>query len=739
MDDYILHRSQPRDDEMEKAVAADKLEAEKETFAKTLAPGMHIDEKGMLAIDIQTAPKQQAPAEPEPIAQEGSEAITAPKVGAAEAPSTDEFQDSPLQEAQNIGEDVIRHGARVANSIGDWLLKVPNNLAGAAIEATDQAIRFGIGEENQAEAAQWFSETFPETTTYLGDFKRHTETGDTITQEILQFALPFAGYMKAFKALGAGNLMAGVGAEAATMGINFDPHFERFVNIARELGVEGPVIEYLADTEGSDGLNRAKNIVDSLIATGALGGAVVGGKVFKEIATALGDPEFRGQLVSNMIEPRPRGSLAMQRGMVAFHGTPHKFDKFSLEAIGTGEGAQAYGWGLYFAGKRDIAEYYRDALSAPAAPYNFKGKPVNKVYTQEIREEWADVYDELYDEDLINEEKLAFLDGVPEELQEQADDAYEKLVDLYKSGNQSDFAESKILEEFPEGYQPDTDQLYDMVEGDADIMDVVLANLSQISDPSDIRHVVNGFSGPEMRVYKDHVEDHLIEAEQAEGSLFQVDIPEDDELLDWDLPLSEQPESVKESLKAFGIGSDKDPDAMSDDELFGALGGYEQTLTDKPASGAKLYQELVSKLGSDKAASHALHEAGIPGLRYSDGPSRNKPLNQIKKEFLEVLPEDADIDEVSELIGTGHFSAENEAFLSALAEDDWLGFEYAAQAVSAALGGNVSNWDPSPELMRAIADLQKGGTHNYVIWDEEKITVEAVNDELRQAEQMEAE
>lgn len=47
----------------------------------------------------------------------------------------------------------------------------------------------------------------------------------------------------------------------------------------------------------------------------------------------------------------------------AYHGTPHKFDKFSSENIGTGEGFQAYGHGLYFAGKREIAEHYRDQLS----------------------------------------------------------------------------------------------------------------------------------------------------------------------------------------------------------------------------------------------------------------------------------------------------------------------------------------------------------------------------------------
>jgi len=49
----------------------------------------------------------------------------------------------------------------------------------------------------------------------------------------------------------------------------------------------------------------------------------------------------------------------------AYHGSPHIFDRFSLGAIGTGEGAQAYGWGLYFAGRKEIAEHYRSVLSEP--------------------------------------------------------------------------------------------------------------------------------------------------------------------------------------------------------------------------------------------------------------------------------------------------------------------------------------------------------------------------------------
>jgi hypothetical protein len=48
----------------------------------------------------------------------------------------------------------------------------------------------------------------------------------------------------------------------------------------------------------------------------------------------------------------------------AYHGSPHSFDKFDLSKIGTGEGAQAYGHGLYFAENEGVAKGYRDTLSS---------------------------------------------------------------------------------------------------------------------------------------------------------------------------------------------------------------------------------------------------------------------------------------------------------------------------------------------------------------------------------------
>ena len=50
-------------------------------------------------------------------------------------------------------------------------------------------------------------------------------------------------------------------------------------------------------------------------------------------------------------------------GIVAYHGSPHSFDQFDTSKIGTGEGAQAYGHGLYFAGNEGVAQAYRKNLA----------------------------------------------------------------------------------------------------------------------------------------------------------------------------------------------------------------------------------------------------------------------------------------------------------------------------------------------------------------------------------------
>ena len=70
--------------------------------------------------------------------------------------------------------------------------------------------------------------------------------------------------------------------------------------------------------------------------------------------------------------------MAMAAATV-WHGSPHKFDKFDSSKIGTGEGAQAYGHGLYLAESPDVAKTYRAmdgafdyAPTSPAAAEQIK-------------------------------------------------------------------------------------------------------------------------------------------------------------------------------------------------------------------------------------------------------------------------------------------------------------------------------------------------------------------------------
>lgn len=66
------------------------------------------------------------------------------------------------------------------------------------------------------------------------------------------------------------------------------------------------------------------------------------------------------ETLNNILE---KHGLTPPKTIKAYHGSPHDFDKFDMSKIGTGEGAQAYGHGLYFAENEGVARSYRDQLS----------------------------------------------------------------------------------------------------------------------------------------------------------------------------------------------------------------------------------------------------------------------------------------------------------------------------------------------------------------------------------------
>ena len=69
--------------------------------------------------------------------------------------------------------------------------------------------------------------------------------------------------------------------------------------------------------------------------------------------------------LENLAAPRTLNTPGYggQRGAIVWHGSPHKFEAFDASKIGTGEGAQAYGHGMYFAESPDVAKSYQQALT----------------------------------------------------------------------------------------------------------------------------------------------------------------------------------------------------------------------------------------------------------------------------------------------------------------------------------------------------------------------------------------
>lgn len=83
-------------------------------------------------------------------------------------------------------------------------------------------------------------------------------------------------------------------------------------------------------------------------------------------------PQIAKGLLSLDDKAMDMGRVAIENRMVnsgmiqpatVWHGSPHKFDKFDSSKIGTGEGAQAYGHGLYLAESKDLADVYRKKLT----------------------------------------------------------------------------------------------------------------------------------------------------------------------------------------------------------------------------------------------------------------------------------------------------------------------------------------------------------------------------------------
>lgn len=138
------------------------------------------------------------------------------------------------------------------------------------------------------------------------------------------------------------------------------------------------------------------------------------------------------------------------------------------------------------------------------------------------------------------------------------------------------------------------------------------------------------------------------------------------------LPFLPAASQVRQGIKAYH-GSPHEFDRFSTEQIG-------------TGEGAQAYGQGLYFAGNEKVAQ------GYKGsTNYADK----------KRRFQKELPDDASIEEVMELAEEGVFSDDLNELLRALEADDWLGFDYPSQAISASLSGNLKNYDASPRLVKA--------------------------------------
>lgn len=265
--------------------------------------------------------------------------------------------------------------------------------------------------------------------------------------------------------------------------------------------------------------------------------------------------------------------------IAALHASPHSFRKFDTAFMGKGEGAQAYGWGLYFAENPKVNRSYLNQFAQDKATWKFR-----EVETAAIEEMQRALVGSFLPKDAL-----------PEAKEDASDIAWSVLGDLVDAARGSMTVLDIVMElhdeidtnrKYAETYPQEREKL-EQLEG---FMLSLLDHLDEIEVrtgmPSNYRVELN-------------VEDYL-------------DFMEGGELLFWDKGYGSSTTSrIGDWLldegkeEAYSLFNDKDPE-----------NGYWM--------GGKIYRSLEDALGSPREASEFLLRHGVRGIRYADGYTRGK-------------------------------------------------------------------------------------------------------------------
>jgi hypothetical protein len=292
---------------------------------------------------------------------------------------------------------------------------------------------------------------------------------------------------------------------------------------------------------------------------------------------ARGVARMAGQEIADVMSGMPSRSLLgditpkpMQ--LITYHGTPHKFPptqknllgEFDASKIGTGEGAQSYGYGIYVAENPSVAQEYvvqRNWFDTSKATY--KGKPIDYWYEKAQK-----------DQDIAFRTKNKALE----------EDAAVRLG----------YWENVMTHTNPK------------------------AILKTMTDPD--------YGWEAAAKYAKSIDLNKFKGIPESGGFYKVDLPDDKiaKMLDWDKPLSKQSPEVQAAIeKLTGIRVDKKLLNEYDDALYNALQGGSTDLPKQPIDPKG--SDLLRMIGkNDKETAQRLQEQGIPGVKYFDAGSRDE-------------------------------------------------------------------------------------------------------------------
>lgn len=338
-----------------------------------------------------------------------------------------------------------------------------------------------------------------------------------------------------------------------------------------------------------------------------------------------------------------------------YHGSQASFDKFDHSFMGSGEGAQAYGWGTYVSEVEGIAKAYAKANAKKNAPSRlmYQGKPMT-YKTPSI------IYQVALDMDKFNisakEAISKMIDADEKKLASVGDTPFAKMkakqvqdeLKVLKGLNPSDF---KINDDYDTVAQnlADTKSGLDLLEDElkdaksyVDLyqsrLDEAKGELSKAKESGtglgvDMYESDVEYYSKQVERYKQTVEtkesdikdvktkvDALqkkLDSMEKPRNLYSVDIPDDtgDNYIGWDEPITPKMLEAKRRVMEDDGYTMYDSDGNYDYFEKTENGKYQYWQLWNRQKGNGLYNELSKVLHSDKLASLALNKQGIVGVK----------------------------------------------------------------------------------------------------------------------------